>query len=318
MRSQDSFELPAQLQEKFAKAKKLERITIGYLITVVIVMYLVLGTSQAMKTAWLEDVLSLFPAIAFLVASKYHHRRPDKKFRYGYHRVFEIAFFAGAFSLFAMGVFMAIDSSISLINMDHPTIGSTTLFGQQIWMGWIMILALLYSAIPAMILGHKKLPLARELHGKILFTDAEAQKADYMTAFAAILGIVGIGYGLWWSDALAALFISFSVLKDGFGNLKNSIQDLMDRIPVPVDENKADPLIGKIENLVRAWDWVENVAVRFREHGPVYFGEIYVVVKNSEGLVENLEKGVKELKAHHWKIHDVLITPVDELPKWEI
>ena len=74
-----------------------------------------------------------------------------------------------------------------------------------------------------MYLGYKKLPLAKKLHIKNLYTDANAQKADYMTGFAAMVGILGLGMGWWWADASAALFISFSVLKDGYTNLKDAL-----------------------------------------------------------------------------------------------
>ena len=68
------YELPPRLQEALKKAKKLEWITIAYLITVVVVMYLVMGSSQAMKTAWLEDALGMLPGIAFLIASGIYDR----------------------------------------------------------------------------------------------------------------------------------------------------------------------------------------------------------------------------------------------------
>jgi len=119
-----------------------------------------MGSSQAMKTAWLEDALGTLPAIAFLVASRYFEKPASKQFPYGFHRVFSIAFLTGSVALFSMGCFLAIDSSISLIKMGRPTIGSIFIFDNQIWMGWIMILALCYSSFPDMWLVYKKLPLA--------------------------------------------------------------------------------------------------------------------------------------------------------------
>ncbi len=311
-----SFELPKELDPDFKRAKKLEWITVVYLITVVVLMYLVVGSSQAMKSAWLEDALGMFPAISFLVASGIYRKPPNKKFPYGYHRAFGIAYFAGAISLFAMGSFLALDSSITLIKAEHPTIGSTMLFGHQIWMGWVMIVVLVYSAVPAMILGHKKMPLSKKLHNKILFTDADTQKADYMTALAAMLGILGVGFGLWWADATAALFISFSVLGDGIKNLKNSVKDLSDRHPVHVHDKKEDKLIREVEKLVRNWDWVSDARVRFREHGQVYFGEVYVLVKHPENLTANIEDGLREIKAYNWKLYDMTIMPVLSLPEF--
>src|SRR5690606_1332358 len=175
---------------------------------------------------------------------------------------------------------------------------------------------LLYSSIPAMILGLKKIPIAKELHNKILLTDAKAQKSDYLTAFAAIVGILGVGAGIWWADAVAALIISGAVLKDGITQTKTAVLDLMDRYPEVVTGEKEDPVVSEINEIVNSWDWVKEAAVRFREHGQVYFGEIAIVPKNEINL-DKLQKGYDILKEYHWKIHDFSIVPVKKLPKWE-
>ena len=266
-----------------------------------------------MKTAWLEDALSMIPAISFLIASRIYNKKPTEKFQYGFHRVFSIAFLTGSIALFGMGLFLLVDSAITLIKAEHPTIGTIVLFGHQIWMGWIMIAVLVYSSLPAMYLGYKKLPLAKKLHNKILYTDANAQKADYMTGFAAMLGILGLGIGWWWADASAALFISFSVLKDGYTNLKDAVEDLMDRKPLQIKADKPDKLVAKTENFVKTWDWVKDAKVRFREEGQVYFGDVQVIIKPGTDVPKSIEEGLKKLQAFHWKIYDVTLMPVQEL-----
>ena len=315
MKGIKAFELPPDLRQQLQLAKKIEWITLFYLITVVVLMYLTMGSSQAMKTAWLEDMLSLVPSITFLIATKINTRPPDDKFRYGYHRVYSIAFLIGAAALLGMGIFLVYDSLMALFMAEHPTIGNRVFFGTQIWMGWIMIAALLYSAIPAMILGFKKLPIAKKLHNKILYTDAQAQKADYMTSFAGIAGIVGVGAGLWWADSAAALFISFSVASDGFKYISEAVKDLMDRYPVTLEEQKKDPLVEEVRQLVLSWNWVRDARVRFREDGQVYLGEIAVIPNKAVDLDE-LEEGYKVLADYHWKINDVSIAPVNKLPDW--
>lgn len=309
------FELPVELQPKLKKAQKLEWITLIYLSSVVVLMYLVMGSSQAMKTAWLEDTLSLLPGIAFLIAHAIYNKKPTPTFPYGYHRVFGIAFLAGSVALFSMGCFLFIDSAMALIHQEHPTIGTMMLFGHQVWMGYIMISVLLYSSIPAVFLGEIKRPLAVALHNKILYTDAVTQKADYQTAFAAILGIIGIGFGLWWADAVAAIFISGSVIKDGYFNLKNSIEDLMDSRPVDTANEKEDELLKELKSMIDSWEWVQESALRFREHGQVYFGEILVVPQKKSLDIEVLEEAAKKLVAYHWKIQDVTIMPVSHISK---
>ncbi|CAH8283473.1 cation diffusion facilitator family transporter [Mariniflexile fucanivorans] len=307
-----TFELPPHLKKALKKATFLEKVTVVYLISVIVVMFLVMGSSQAMKTAWLEDLLSIVPSIAFLVSTRIYNRPANKKFPYGYHRVFSIAFLTGSLALFGMGMFLIVDSSISLISGERPTIGSTMIFGKQIWLGWFMIIALLYSAIPAMILGHKKQKPAKDLHNKILHTDATTQKADYMTAGTAILGIIGVGYGLWWFDAIMAILISISVIKDGYNNLTNAITDLMDRVPYKIGSQIVDPLLEEIEKTIAYWSWVEGFEIRFREHGQVYFGEIKVLT-SEDNVEELITEGIKELKQLHWKIHDITIMQVKSL-----
>ncbi|KAA9340321.1 cation diffusion facilitator family transporter [Adhaeribacter soli] len=309
-----SFEYPRELIPDFNKAKKLEWITIFYLLSTTALMYLVMGNSQAMKTAWFEDLLSLTPSISFLIASRIYHKAPNKNFPYGYHRVISIAYLCSSVALFAVGAFLVIDSVSTLLKAEHATIGIIVLFGKPIWLGYIMIAVLLYSSIPAVFLGRMKLPLAKKLHEKNLYTDAQMNKADWMTALAAIFGIVGIGMGWWWADATAALLISVDIIHDGFTNLKQAIFDLMDETPKTVNEQETDPLIGKVKALLAGKAWIRNCNIRLREEGHVYLGEGFVVPVSEENLTGHIEKAVKEIEELDWRIQEFVIMPVKELP----
>jgi divalent metal cation (Fe/Co/Zn/Cd) transporter len=63
-------EFPPDQQRALRKARRLEWITIAYLVSAIGILALVLGSSQAMRTAWAEDILSLIPPIAFLIAMR--------------------------------------------------------------------------------------------------------------------------------------------------------------------------------------------------------------------------------------------------------
>ena len=92
-----------------------------------------------------------------------------------------------------MGGFVFFDSAIKLVRAEHPPIGVIQLFGQEVWLGWVMIAALVYSGLPAVFLGRAKLRLADDLHDKVLYADAQMNKADWMTVTAAIGGAGGDG-----------------------------------------------------------------------------------------------------------------------------
>jgi divalent metal cation (Fe/Co/Zn/Cd) transporter len=157
----DPFRLPEDKQPAFRRAKRLEWITILFMLTIIAVISLTMGASQTMKAMWTEDVLSLIPPIAFLIGVRYFGKPPDEQFPYGYRRAVMIAFLAAAMALLGFGLYIFIDSVIKLLMAEAPTIQTVELFGHRVWLGWLMIAALLYSVIPPFILGRMKLPLAR-------------------------------------------------------------------------------------------------------------------------------------------------------------
>ena len=311
------FEMPPEKERLYAKATRLEWVTVVYLISAIFFIYLTLGASQAMKAAWLEDTLSLAPPIAFLIASRYRNRAPNEEFPYGYHRSISIAFLCAAIALTLMGLFLLVDSALKLISFEHPSIGTVQPWGEPIWLGWFMIPALLWSAIPAAIIGRIKLPLANQLHDKVLHADAKMNKADWLTAGAALIGVIGIGLGLWWADAVAAMAISLDILHDGIVNLRAVISDLMDRRPRSVDHESLDPLPVRVENELRKLSWVSDARARLREEGHVYFGEALVVPTDENGLVARLEEAQNMLHGLDWKLHDVIVMPVADLSAHE-
>lgn len=196
------YELPPDKHETLVKAVRLEWISIVYLVTAITLLYFTLGSSQAMKAAWVEDILGLTPPIAFLVASRIRNRQPNDRFPYGYHRATSVAYLCASVALLALGAFILYDSVSKLIKFEHPPIDLVKPFGDRpIWLGWLMLAALAYSTAPQVLLGRLKQPLAKELNDKVLYADAEMNRADWLTGCAAMLGVVGIGFGLWWADA---------------------------------------------------------------------------------------------------------------------
>ena len=191
----DGHEMPAILEREHRRAVRLELVTIVYLISVVTVVYLTLGSSQAMKTVWAEDLLSLIPPAAFLFASRVRRRPPSDRFPYGHHRAISIAFLCASLALLLMGGFLLVDSLLKLLTVEHPSIGTVELFGRKIWLGWLMIPALVWGIVPPVILGRMKLTVARTLHDKVLFADADMNRADWMTGVAGLLGVIGIASG---------------------------------------------------------------------------------------------------------------------------
>ncbi|MAM38602.1 MAG: cobalt transporter [Erythrobacter sp.] len=253
---------PDDITRTLRRAERLERWSIFWLLTIIAVMYFAMGSSQAMKTAWVEDTLSLLPPALFLLARKFEDRPATDKYPFGFHRVGSLAFLLAAGALTAMGVFLLYDAARALILREHPTIGNVVVLGWDVWLGWLMVAALIYSVIPPVILGRMKKPLARDTMDKILYTDADMNAADWKTGLAGIAGIIGIGFGFWWADAAAAGLISFDVLRDGVRNLRIAVAELLDGAPRELDSPDIHPVVEALSTALRTRFPDHDVQVR--------------------------------------------------------
>lgn len=264
--------IPDAIAADVRHGERLEWWTLLWIGSVVVVMALVMGASQAMKSAVIEDVLSLIPAIVFLLSAHWERKRANNRFPFGYRRANSLAFLVAATALLAVGGFLVYESVTTLVRQEHPTVGGITLFGHTIWLGWLMIAALVYSIIPPLILGRIKQPVAKRINDKVLHTDALMQKADWQTGLAAIAGITGIGFGWWWADAGAALFIALSIIKDAVGALRQAVAELLDGTPRALDSDRlADDAERLIATLKARFG---DVDVRLRETGRYIAAEV--------------------------------------------
>lgn len=258
-------QLPQALHEDMRRARKLEHWTLLWMSSIVVVMYFAMGASQAMKTAFLEDALSLLPAMIFLIAARLEPKEPTERFPFGFVRVNSLAFLAAAVVLAFMGLFLLFESVKALMAAEHPTIGPVRLFGETIWLGWVMIAALAYSVVPPVILGRLKKPISERMRDKVLHTDALMQKADWQTGLAGIAGVLGIGFGLWWADSAAAAFISLNILRDGISNIRTASAELVDGAPRALKGQSNSKEAHRIQQrLEKRWP---NGRVRLRESG---------------------------------------------------
>lgn len=308
MRLRPAFRWPPGKAQAMRRAERLEIATLVFMATVVAVMFLALGSSQAMRTAWIEDILGLVPASAFLVARHFEKKPPARSFPFGYFKAISIAYLVASTALLILALYMIYDSGAALVGQVHPTIGLVSVFGHDVWLGWLMIAALVYSIIPPVILGRMKKAPARELHDNVLLADSTMQAADWMTAAAAIIGIIGVGFGLWWADAVAAIAIALNVLNDGRTHVVKAISELAAQIPQALGRDEQHPAIAAVRTAVLALDWVEEVEVRLRSEGRLITGSILVRPQSLENLSERLAAAHDAAVDAHWRVHDPVVS----------
>jgi divalent metal cation (Fe/Co/Zn/Cd) transporter len=70
LRAISAHEFPPEIEKIYRRPRLLEWITLGYVATSSLFLFLTMGTSQAMRTSFFEDVISAVPAIVFLVCTR--------------------------------------------------------------------------------------------------------------------------------------------------------------------------------------------------------------------------------------------------------
>lgn len=306
--------LPEEQRRALRSAVRLEWFSIGYTCVALAVVGVVAGQSQAMRAAWIEDALTLLPPLAFLVAVRVIRAGATARFPYGHHRAIDVAHLVAATALLVMGLILFVESALGLINVEKPPIGVTILFGHAIWAGWPMVAAMIFTGIVPVILGRRKIKLARRLHDKVLYADADMNKADWSTALGTTIGVLGVGVGLWWADAAAAIVVAVSIIGDGVRNLRTGVRDLMDTRAGTLD-GEPNPMLGDLDATAAALPWVDRAAARIREEGHVLHVEMFVVPGPGHApTLAELEDARARLRGVDWRVHDAVIVPVRELP----
>src|SRR5699024_5959338 len=120
----------------------------------------------------------------------------------------------------------------------------------------------------------------------------------------------------WWADAVAALFISGSILHDGVRNMRVAIGALMDARAETYDGEDPHPLVPTIDKRLEFVPWVATARSRVRDQGHVFHVESFVVpVEGYEPRLAVLAAARREVVELDWKVEDMVLSPVERLPE---
>lgn len=309
----DPNRLPPDKQSDLARAVRVEWFTLALRASVVWALYAALGSTQALTAVWLKSVWSLLPPIAFLVACRVERLPPRPRFPYGFYRASTIAFLSAALALSAMGLYLLYTGAYGLLAGSHPKLTLIWHSATPIaWAGWPMIAALAYSIFVPVLLGRRRQQLAVDLHDKGLYADAAMGRASWLAGGAAIVGILGIGVGLWWADFVATLVIGADILRHGVRHLYTAVCDLVDEVPRRLGTSTVDPLGARIRAHLEAMGWVADARVRLREEGRRLTGIAFVCPhEDTRDVVACLAAARHEIEQFDWRLIDLELVPVD-------
>jgi hypothetical protein len=119
-----AFAFPNELRLLRERVRSLSWLSIVLLSSAATLLFLTLGQSQAMKTAWVGDMLTLVPPAAMLLAMRVEQREPTKRFPFGYTRAVVLAFLVTSGVLSITGLYLLYDAMRKLLGQERPPIGS--------------------------------------------------------------------------------------------------------------------------------------------------------------------------------------------------
>lgn len=284
----------------------------GLRLSVVVLLGLVLGTSQALHAIWLKSLWSLWPPAAFLLAYRIEQKPPTPRFPFGFYRAGSISFLSASLALVCMGGYLLFAGARALIETHHPSLAPIWAHHGWHWRGWPVIAALLYSMAVPTVLGRFRQGLAATIHDKGLFADATMGRMSWVAGGAAVVGVLGIGLDLWWADFVATLFIGLYVSWYGMRHLYTAVCDLIDEIPRRIGSHQLDPLGGQIRQYLRSLPWVSDVRVRLREEGRLLTGVALIYPTDEDELLARLDAARLHIESLDWRLLDFQLVPVGE------
>ncbi len=227
---------------KLGKKVSIYTIILNLILSLVKLVAGVLGNSSAMIADAIHtasDVVTTFIVILGLsIASK----EADKEHPYG-HEKFESAMAKlVSLLLFATGIYIGYKGIMVLVK------------GEFSRPGVIAIVAAALSILVKEIMYHYTIITARKIKSVSMEADAWHHRSDAMTSIGTFLGILGARFGLPFLDPLAAILVSFFVMKVGLDLYLKSMDELVDKSAEPEVLEQITALTLSVDGVVEIRD----------------------------------------------------------------
>jgi len=257
----------------------------------------IFGSSQALIADAVHSISDLFTDAVVLLGIKIGRKPPDKEHHFGHARIETLASAIVGLALIGTAVYLGIDAALNIHQHTeyHPT-------------GIALIGAGVSIALKEALYRYTVL-IGRRIKSQLIVANAWHHRSDALSSVAVLLGVAGTLINPAWHilDALAALIVSFFIIKVGFDILRKTLREFTDTAPRP-------EIIEKLMQLSRAVDGVMNAHdLRVRPSGGFYQAEIHIVVDGQLTVVQGhrIAKTVERCLSEEMDELDRVIVHVD-------
>ena len=178
-----------------------------------------------------------------------------------------------------------------------------------------MIAAMVYTGIGPFLLGRMKLPSRRAAARQGPLRRRRHAEGRLDDRRGTIVGVLGIGLGLWWADAVAALLISASIVPRRRANLRLRPSRPMDQRARTFDDEGPTHSCARRTRRWRELAWVAASLLTCPRRGPRLPRRGVRSAHRRDGpLWTGSRRPSQTLSDLDWKVNDVVVMPVRDLP----
>jgi cation diffusion facilitator family transporter len=241
----------------------------------------------------IHNLADVSTSVVAFVGFRVSRRGASPSHPYGYERAEDLAGLGVALVIWASAVFAGYVSIHKLVS--H---GSTT----HLWLG---VAAAAVGIVGNQIVARYKLRVGTRIQSNTLVADAKHSWLDAVASAGALLGLIGVAFGLWWADGVAGLLVTAFIVHVGWEVTSDVLSHLMDSV---------DPeVIAGAESAALAVSGVDHVHVRARWLGRTLLVEVEGFIAGSMRLTDTevvgasvrhaVSAGVPECRAVVWSPH---------------
>ena len=262
------------------REQSIYKVTIaGSIINFVLVLFKfaagILGSSAAMIADAVHSLSDFFTDFIVFVFVRISNKPKDKCHDYGHGKYETFATLIIGISLLLIGLWIAWTGLTSIISV----VRGTMLAGP----GMIALITAVLSIVLKEVAYQYTVIYGRKLKSDALIANAWHHRSDAFSSIATTIGIGGaILLGDKWTilDPLAALFVSFFIVKIAIKLLKPCIDELMEK-------SLSDDIENEIIALVTSFEGVSDLHNLFtRKMGNIYAIEFHIRIDGSTSLAQ--------------------------------
>jgi len=228
------------------------------------------GQSQALIADAVHSISDLFTDFVVLLGLRMGRKAPDEKHHFGHARIETLASAIVGLALIATALCLGIKAIWNIYHHTeyHPT--------------WLALVGAGVSIALKEALYHYTIRIGRRIKSSAIVANAWHQRSDALSSVAVLLGVAGARIKPSWHilDSLAALLVSFFIVKVGLEILWNTFREFTDTAPQPETLNKITDCIRTVEGVIDMHD------LRVRTSGGLYQMETHIVVDGQLTVAE--------------------------------